>query len=308
MRKIENKLPPNAKCTRCGNKAIVRLPSHNAKFCEECFLFFFTRAIHRGLKKLKIKKREPLLVAVSGGKDSLTVWDVLDRLGYKTKGFHLNLGIPEFSEKSIETIENFAKKRSLPWVLYDLKKEFGYSLPEVYKKLRRKICSICGRIKRHLINRIAYKEGYKIVVTGHNLDDEASRLLGNLIWKREDLVKKQHPFLPSIHEKVPGKLKPLYRVTIDEILIYCKLRDIEFVTVSCPYSKGATSHKLKEALDFIEKKIPGTKRNFLFAYVENKPIPQDKKDFGECKICGFPSHLEVCGLCLLKERLQNSKN
>ncbi len=299
----ENSLPPKAKCTRCGNRATIRLPSHNAKFCEECFLFFFTRAVHRGLKKLGITKKIPLLVAVSGGKDSLAVWDVLDRLGYKTKGIHLDLGISEFSQDSIKAIEEFASKKGLPWKRYDLKDEFGYYLPEIYKKLRRKICATCGRIKRHLLNRIAFKEGFDVIVTGHNLDDEASRLLGNLIWQRGNMVKKQHPFLPSIHPKIPAKLKPLYRVSIDEILIYCNIQKINYVTTSCPYSKGATSHKLKDALDLLEKKIPGIKRNFLFSYVENKPTPEDKKPLKECKECGFPSHLDVCGLCLLKKRL-----
>ncbi len=102
-----------------------------------------------------------------------------------------------------------------------------------------------------------------MVATGHNLDDEAGRLLGNLIGKREEYVKKTYPYLPSPHPKIPAKIKPLYRLEIKEILIYAQLKSIEPVNIDCPLSRGATSRKFKKALNLLENQMPGIKRNFF---------------------------------------------
>jgi len=308
MAKSYNILPANAKCSRCRGRAEIALPSHHARFCPDCFDTFFQNAVARALKKLKLPQDRELMVAVSGGKDSLATWDILHRLGYPTKGLHLNLGIDQFSGPSREAVERFAQPRGLPWSEYSLQEEFGFSLPEVQTRFRRKICSVCGRLKRQLFNKLTVKEGFDILVTGHNLDDEAGRLLGNLVGNRQEFVHKQHPFLPSPHPLIPAKLKPLYRVEIKEILIYCELRGIEPAEASCHFSKGATSHSFKDALDLLEQRMPGTKRSFLFSYLEGKTPPHSEGDFGTCAHCGQPAWYDICGLCSLKRQIQDSRD
>jgi len=305
MPKTYTSLPKNAKCSRCRGRAEIALPSHHARFCPECFDQFFQKAVIRALKKLRVPVERPLMVAVSGGKDSLAAWDVLQRLGYPVTGLHLNLEIGDFSEASREAVQSFASLRHLDWSEYRLSEEFGYSLPEVQSRFKRKICSVCGRLKRQLFNRLTVREGFGTLVTGHNLDDEAGRLLGNLVGNRQEFVSKQHPFLPSPHPLIPAKLKPLYRVEIKEIRIYCELRGIEPVEATCPFSKGATSHTFKEALDFLEGRMPGTKRSFLFSYLQGKQPFESGGDFGTCKLCGYPAPYEICGLCSLKGQLED---
>ena len=298
-------LPKNAKCTRCKKQAIIRLPSHNAKFCRDCFIHFFETAVKRAMKKIGISKNTPIMVAVSGGKDSLVLWEILNRLGYKTKGVHIYLGIDEFSEKSIDAIKNFAEQRNLDWVKYDLRDFIGHSMVDIHKKIKRKTCSFCGKLKRQLLDMATITEGFDVIATGHNLDDEAGRLLGNLLGKRLHYVNKMYPYLPSPHPKIPAKIKPLYRVDIKEILIYAELNSIKPVDIDCPLSKGATSRKFKMALDLLENEMPGIKRNFLFSYIDsNKPISTFDK-YNECKICGYPTYLELCNLCNIKELLQS---
>ena len=62
-----------------------------------CFEKFFLNGVAKGLKMVGFPPDTPLVVAVSGGKDSLAVWDALARLGYQTLGLHLDLGLGEFS-------------------------------------------------------------------------------------------------------------------------------------------------------------------------------------------------------------------
>ena len=84
------------RCTRCrGQEACLEIRRHNAAYCEDCFLGFFRDQVARAIEHDKMFRRdEPVLVAVSGGKDSLALWDVLLDAGYETAGFYISLAIP----------------------------------------------------------------------------------------------------------------------------------------------------------------------------------------------------------------------
>lgn len=260
------------------------------------------------MKKFGPPRQTPLLVAVSGGKDSLTIWDILNELGYTTKGIHINLGIEGFSEGSVEAVDRFAKPKNLEWVEYPLYKVFGYKVPEIRARTRRKICALCGLLKRQMLNRLTIQEGFEALVVGHNLDDEAGRLMGNIVRHRTQHLGKYSPFLASTHPRFPAKLKPLYRLESHEIRTYCKLRGIEPLDMKCPMSRGATSHTFKEALDFLEYKMPGTKRDFLFHYIRQNGTNEERPPFVDCKLCGEPSYDGLCSVCNLKSLLDSRDN
>ena len=291
------------KCTRCGGLASIKLESHNSKFCPDCFDLFFLNSVRRGLAALGLKAREPVVVAVSGGKDSLTAWDVLARLGFQIKGLHLHLGVPGFSEASLAAAEGFAQKRGLELSVYHLEDIFGHTLPEVHCRTRRETCSVCGMLKRSLLNRLTLETGGRVLATGHHLDDEAGRLLGNLLRHQDQYLEKFYPFLPQAHPNQAARVKPLYRVDELEIRTYVEARGIKPATgPGCPFAKGATSRYYKEALAFLEEKMPGAKRDFFFDYLKNK-TPPAQEAFGTCQECGQPTWDDRCALCRLGERL-----
>lgn len=302
------RLPRGAKCKSCSAQAEVALPSHHANFCPDCFRKFCERAVSRAMKRFPLAPDQPLLVAVSGGKDSLAAWSLLNDLGYTTVGIHVDLGIDEFSAASMEAIDRFARPRDLQWIQRPLKEIFGYTIPEVKRRTRRKICSICGRLKRQLLNRLCIQEGFQALVTGHNLDDEAGRLMGNLIRHRTEFLEKMYPFLPATHPRFPAKLKPLYRLEASELRQYCRLHGIEPVTGGCPLSRGATSHSFQEALDFLEQRMPGTKRDFLFGYLARKEPPTSDPALNNCRRCGEPCFGSQCSVCNLLEQIADSEN
>ncbi len=107
-------------------------------FVKSALNIFFKTAVIRAMKKIKIQKDTPIMVAVSGGKDSLVLWDVLNELGYKTMGIHIDLGIDEFSKKSIKAIENFAGPRDLEWKIYHLTDFVGLDMVQIHKKNQEK--------------------------------------------------------------------------------------------------------------------------------------------------------------------------
>jgi tRNA-5-methyluridine54 2-sulfurtransferase len=304
MKTIASILPPETKCTRCRERAYIPLPTHHANFCHECFLHYFRTAVSRAMKRFGTDTAAPLLVAVSGGKDSLALWDVLHAMGYSTTGLHVELGIEGFSEASMEAVRRFAQERDLPLIEHSLKESFGYSIPEIRSRTWRKICSVCGLLKRQMLNRLTVQSGFQVLVSGHNLDDEAGRLLGNIVRNRARYLEKQSPWLPSPHPRMPARQKPLYRLESHEIRTYCRLRAIEPLGMTCPLSRGATSHTFKEALDFLEAKMPGTKRDFLFTFLDRKRDVVPSGPDMTCSQCGEPSFAAVCGVCHLSAHLR----
>ena len=97
-------------------------------------------------------------MAVSGGKDSLAVWDILHELGYDTEGFYVGLGIGEYSDVSAE-YARFAHARDLTLHTEDLLRDHGFDVPAAVEPPAGS-CSACGLSKRHLFDEAARRGGY----------------------------------------------------------------------------------------------------------------------------------------------------
>ncbi|MCD6156169.1 MAG: TIGR00269 family protein [Candidatus Atribacteria bacterium] len=299
------------KCTRCKKEAVMKLKRHNSAFCPECFDLFFSRQVEQAIKKNRMfNKEETVLLGVSGGKDSMSLWFYLQQAGYKVQAIHFDLGIREYSLRSRKIVEDFSAKHQFPLEVVEVKSLIKYSIPEITQKVRnRPSCSVCGMIKRHLLNRYAWDNRFSVYATGHNLDDEAAALLGNILHWQDGYLAHQSPVLPSLHPKMVRKVKPFYTLTEEEIHWYAKLHDIPFIEERCPLSKRAKSFQYKEALNFLEEKSPGTKHMFLLGFLERRDKyfagNQEEVKLTECSRCGMPTTLEVCSFCRLMERLNS---
>ncbi|MDL1970593.1 MAG: adenine nucleotide alpha hydrolase family protein [Candidatus Desulfofervidaceae bacterium] len=299
------------KCRRCGKRAEVELRSHHTAFCRECFFVFFKRQVEKAIKEWRMfTPKDRILIAVSGGKDSLSLWDILLNLGYKATGLYVDLKIEGFSEEAKEKIEKFAKQRGVELIIVDLEKE-GIPIPKVMKHTGKEPCSICGQVKRYYFNRIAYEQKFHVLVTGHNLDDETSRLLANLLrWQMPYLVD-QAPVLPAANHFVK-KVKPLYRLGEYEIAAYAFLRNIDYFAYRCPFSKGATFLKYKHYMAQLEYEFPGTKLDFYQGFLKKmRPFltPLQKKENATlkfCPECGYPTLAPQCSVCRLKAEIKKA--
>ena len=251
------------KCTRCKAPAQVQLRAHNTNFCRDCFLFFFERQVERAIEKERMFTRdEAVLVAVSGGKDSLALWEVMHGLGFQTTGLHLSLGIGTYSDVSTEKTVAFATAHDLPLITVKLADE-GLAVNEVAGLTRRPACSACGTMKRHYFDQLAIDRGFPVVATGHNLDDEAARLLGNVLHWQMPHLARQRPVLEPTHPRFVRKVKPLFRISEYETAIYSFLRRIDYVVDECPNAVGATQLVYKDMLNRLEAASPGSKLIFL---------------------------------------------
>jgi uncharacterized protein (TIGR00269 family) len=248
-----------------------------------------------------------VLVAVSGGKDSLAVWDILLDLGYRADGFYVGLGIGEYSEDSGHHARRYAASRGATLLEVDLVDEYGYDIPSGSRAARRAPCSACGMTKRHLFDQAAVDGGYDVLVTGHNLDDEAAVLFGNVLHWHTEYLGRQAPVLPA-RNGFPKKVKPLVRLGEREMAAYCIVRGIDYIVDECPMANGNKHLAYKEVLNSIDVKSPGAKADFYLGFLaraaDHFTTESDdaRESLGVCERCGAPSTGDVCAFCRLVER------
>jgi uncharacterized protein (TIGR00269 family) len=292
----------------CRAPAVIDVRRQNANYCVEHFLRMCRDQTQKAIDDFDMLQRdERALVAVSGGKDSLAVWDLLLELGYRADGLYLGLGIGDYSDESGRFARAFAEARDLRLVEVDLPRDHGFDVPRGSRAARRVPCSACGLSKRHLFDRAAIEGGYDVVVTGHNLDDEAAVLFGNVLHWQTDYLGRQLPVLPE-RDGFPRKVKPLVRLSERETAAYCVVRGIDYIVEECPMAAGNRHLGYKEALASIEASSPGSKFDFYFGFLARasahfRPEAEaEQADLQPCISCGAPTPNEVCAFCRLVER------
>jgi uncharacterized protein (TIGR00269 family) len=300
------------KCTVCKGPAVIDVRRHNANFCAEHFLRLCRDQVAKAIKDHgMLSPSDRVLVAVSGGKDSLALWEILRELGYEADGLYLGLGIGDYSDASGVAARRFAEDRGLRLIEVDLPSDHGFDIPSGAKAAKRVPCSACGLSKRHLFDEAARVHGYDVVATGHNLDDEAAVLFGNVLHWHTEYLGRQLPVLPARHG-FPKKVKPLVRLGEREMAAYCVLRGIDYIVEECPMADGNRHIGYKEALNAIEARSPGSKHDFYFGFLaraSSRFIAQaeaEQEELSACERCGAPTSADVCAFCRLVERAGGS--
>ena len=302
------------RCRKCGQKAAIHLHQHRLALCKNHYLEWLPNQTEHSIKKYHLfTKDERVLVAVSGGKDSLSLWDILWQLGYSVDGVYIDLGIDAgigYSQKSRLLAKQFASERKLKLQVVNVKASYKENIPEMTGHTQHgqsKPCSVCGLVKRYVMNKTAVDGGYSVLATAHNLDDEAAILLMNTLNWSLDLIGRQLPLLPER----PGfvrKVKPFCRTYEREAAAYALLSGINYIYEECPYSKGSTQLYYKKILNQIEDKQSSVKLGFYLGYLRAckngaftwKAADEESMSNRRCINCGQPtSSGDVCSFCRL---------
>jgi len=292
------------------------MPRHNTAFCATCLTEFVRTQVQRAIKTQHMFPTEDrILVAVSGGKDSLTLWEILLKSGYRADALYVDLGIPGYSGRSKEKVERFAREVAEPCsaqlIIHTVEEDAGAGIKELANLIKRPTCSACGTIKRYQFNRVAWQNHYDVMATGHNLDDEAARLLGNVLQWQEDYLQKQSPSLPASVEGFAKKVKPLYRMTEREIAAYAVINRIDYLVEECPMAKGAKMLVYKDTLNRLEAESPGTKQRFYWGFLDKQEkaasVSPSMSDIDQltlqpCTVCSQPTTAGTCSFCRMMIR------
>ena len=272
------------------------------------FIEHFENKVKDTLQKHKLAdKKEKILVGCSGGKDSTTVLYLLQKFGYNVEAFSINLRIGEWSEKNLENVKKFCKEHKIKLHLVDIRDEFGGSIcfirSNIQSKTKLKNCTICGVIKRYLLNKKSREFKAKALATGHSLNDEAENVLMNFLRGNLRLGLGLGPRTGIIKDKkFVTRIKPLYFCSSDEVRRYSELMKFPVLYQPCPCSEGAFRRDIRNKL--VEMDKTGEIRrnlvnNFLGFLPKLRKHYANTQELKYCKTCGEPARNEVCRTCEL---------
>ncbi len=290
------------RCRKCSTPAVINMRHHKLALCADHYGEWFVDSTQRTIEKYKMFDRSArILVAVSGGKDSLALWDVLTRLGYQSDGLYIGLGIQgeiAYSDQSLARIREFQAKNVPDATLQvvDVQESYGKTIPEISRENLRghgKPCSACGLTKRYVMNRLAAERGYAALATGHNLDDEAAVLMQNTLHWQTGYLARQAPVLEA-SDGLARKVKPFCRFYERETATYALVRGIDYVYDECPHAVGNLTNFYKTLLNQLENESPGAKLQFYVQFLKARAegffnAPADAAELHACDVCGQPT-------------------
>ncbi len=272
---------------------------------KEKFLKDFESKVKKNIQKYKlIGRRDKVLVAASGGKDSAVVLYLLKKFNYNVSALYINLRLGDYSERCLEAVRKICREEKIKLHILDIKKEFGMRMCNIRCGVQEKIkvsnCMVCGIVKKWMLNKEARKLKMDKIATGHHLDDEAQTVIMNFLQGNLMLGANSGPATGSIKDKkfVP-RIKPLYFIPEKTVRKYCELKKLRVVYEKCPCAASSLRIRTRAFLNNADEK---TKLRIAENFLEMLPELK-KKLFKEkliyCKICQEPSRNEICRKCSL---------
>lgn len=302
-------------CKKCSKNAVVFLPYSGEKLCRKCFLNSVEKRVQKAISRYKMLKiSDRIGVALSGGKDSVVLLNILHKIESKflrSKLFiiHIDEGISKYSINNQKMAKKHASELDITFIQTSYKKIYGKTLDEVIKKAgegenrRLGACSYCGVLRRKALNTTARETNVDCIATAHNLDDETQTIILNLLRGDLNRLIRNSPLPQKIHPKLVPRIKPLRTIPEKETTLYAYYKNLSHNSKPCPYTAEAYRDDVRFFLNQIESKRPGTKYNILNLYDKlSTKITINQNSIQECIICREPSVEEKCKACQLLEK------
>ncbi|MDO5824254.1 TIGR00269 family protein [Methanobrevibacter sp.] len=301
-------------CSKCGNpKVIIKKEQSGQLLCKDCFIESIEKKAIKTIRKEKLlDKGDKVLVALSGGKDSVTALEILNSFRMMNIidlcAVTIDEGIDNYRQEGIDIAIRHAERLNIEHKVVSLKEEFGITLDEIMQKENHKgSCTYCGVFRRTLINKAAREMGATKIVTGHNLDDEVQGIIMNYLEGNVNNLTKLGAKTESKAKEFTVKIKPLREIPEREIGLYVVAKELEVHFDSCPYAMQSFRGEVSEVINQLAENHPTIKYSTLRGYDKIKNILKDEfsKEFnhGRCARCGEPSSNELCKACSFLEEL-----
>jgi len=296
-------------CKNCKTKPVIKLPNSNVQLCKNDFIKYFEKKVTKTIGKYKlIEKGDYVGVAVSGGKDSTSLLYILNKLAkknnFKVVGIAIDEGIKGYRDQTLKDLKDFCKKEKINLKIYSFKDEFKTTLDKLVKKERP--CTICGVLRRTILNKKAKELKVNKLATGHNLDDEAQSVLMNQFRSNVKLSARLGPITGVVTDiRFIKRIKPLYFLTEKETTTYAFLKGFLGKYMECPYETDSYRASVRDMLNEFDGKYPGTKHNVISSFLEVLPLLKKEAQgkIKSCSNCGEPCSQDVCQACKLIKRL-----
>ena len=228
------------KCDRCENHAAYTRKYSGEKLCSKCFSNSILRKTAKTISKYNmIQNNELVAVAVSGGKDSLALLNIINQMAathnFRIKAITIDEGIPGYRNEALEIVQAFCAKLNVEHKVFSYKELFDLTLDEALDlrgSEKTSSCSICGTLRRRAIDHAAKDIGADIIATGHNLDDTLQTFVINMLSGDTNKIGWMDPDTSS---NTLRKIKPFCEIYESEIVFYAFTNDIPFQSEPCPH-------------------------------------------------------------------------
>jgi uncharacterized protein (TIGR00269 family) len=297
------------KCAHCNRKAVYYQRHSGRHLCKKHFVGDFERRVKLAVRKYgMIEKGDRIAIALSGGKDSVTLAFALKKLYGKRRDIEflaitIDEGIEGYRPSTVEIARNVADKLEMEHHVISFKENFGLTLDEMVKVGDKKPCTYCGVFRKYLLNKTARELEATKLATGHNLDDETQTILLNFLHADTERLARLVP--QRVQKGLIMRIKPFREVYEKEVVVYGFLNDLPMIFDECPYSYFPVRAAVRDFLYEFENKYPGRKFSVMRSFENLIPCLKQmypQIELKKCRLCGEPTPREICQACsLLKE-------
>ncbi|MCE9652950.1 MAG: TIGR00269 family protein [Nitrosarchaeum sp.] len=302
------------KCDRCENQAAYTRKYSGETLCSSCFSNSILRKTAKTISKYNmIQNNELVAVAVSGGKDSLALLNIINQMAathnFRIKAITIDEGIPGYRNEALEIVQSFCNKLNVEHKVFSYKELFDLTLDEALDlrgNEKTSSCSICGTLRRRAIDHAAKDIGANVIATGHNLDDTLQTFVINMLSGDTNKIGWMDP---DTSENTLRKIKPFCEIYESEIVFYAFTNDIPFQTEPCPHMNEGIRTEIREFLNSLEGKHSGVKNNLYQSIVKVSQIVKDVnyKQKVICEKCGSECTGKICSVCNIVLKLKENQ-
>jgi uncharacterized protein (TIGR00269 family) len=260
-----------------------------------------------------IESGDRIAIALSGGKDSVTLTYVLNKLLKKRRDVELfaitvDEGIEGYRPPTVKIARKVTSELGIEHIVVSFKEYFGMTLDEMVQLGEKKPCTYCGVFRKYLLNKTARELGATKLATGHNLDDEVQTILLNFL--QSDIERLARLIPQRVQEGLVMRIKPFREVYERDVVVYGLLHQLPMDMNECPYSHFPVRAIVRDFIYEFENKYPGRKYSIMRSFEALIPClkqmyPQIK--LNKCERCGEPTPKRICQACVLLEELRRAK-
>lgn len=251
-------------------------------------------------------------VAVSGGKDSLSLLDVMHELctvnGWQMVVISVDEGVQGYRDEALAHSKAASERLGIESLVVSYKELYGFSLDQALGWDGRDVssCSFCGVFRRRAIDEAAAKAGVSVVATAHNLDDYVQTFLMNLLHGDVARIGWLDPSYADDGFPI-RRVKPFMEIYEEEIALFAYVSGIPFQSVSCPYMHEGLRSEVRDYLNQLESRHAGIKNVLFRSALDVISRYGSSKHRGTlpCTVCGNPSSSGLCNVCRLKEKVDS---
>ncbi len=301
-------------CDGCKNQAVYTRKYSGQKLCSQCFSNSIVRKTAKTISKYNMIQNDDLVaVAVSGGKDSLTLLKIIHEMAsthnFRIKVITIDEGIPGYRNEALEIVEKFCGELSVEHKVYSYKDLFELTLDEALESRENKktsSCSICGTLRRRAMDFAAKDIGADVIATGHNLDDTLQTFVINMLSGDTNKIGWMYPDTSTNSLR---KIKPFCEIYESEIVFYAFTNDIPFQSEPCPHMSEGIRTEIREFLNSLESRHSGIKNNLYQSVLKVSQIVKNSnyKEKTTCEKCGNECTGRICSVCNTVLRLGMTK-